>query len=95
MSTLRVTTLANADGTKRVFANTVVDGTAKKLVNFNKTDTVAIRSRFNASSINDNEGRDYTLDFTIAMSDTNHAAVFGWENTFKYYRRYDCYCRRH
>ena len=65
MSTLRVTTLTTQAGVE-VY-------TAKAWVNFNGTGTVAIRASGNVSSITDNGTGDYTVNFTVAMSDTNYA----------------------
>jgi hypothetical protein len=65
MSTLRVTTLATQAGVE-VY-------TAKAWVNFNGTGTVAIRASGNVSSITDNGTGDYTVNFTVAMSDANYA----------------------
>jgi hypothetical protein len=42
-------------------------------VNFNGTGTVAIRASGNVSSITDNAGGDYTINFTTAMPDANYA----------------------
>jgi len=42
-------------------------------VNFNGTGTVAIRASGNVSSITDNGVGDYTVNFIIAMPDTNYA----------------------
>jgi hypothetical protein len=69
MSTLRVTTLQNLSGTE-VY-------TAKAWVNFNGTGTVAIRAAGNVSSITDNGTGDYTVNFTVAMSDANYATTLG------------------
>jgi hypothetical protein len=44
-------------------------------VNFNGTGTVAIRASGNVSSITDNGTGKYTVNFTVAMVDTNYAAV--------------------
>jgi len=44
-------------------------------VNFNGTDTVAIRASGNVSSITDNGTGDYTVNFTTAMPDANYSAV--------------------
>jgi hypothetical protein len=46
-------------------------------VNFNGTGTVAIRGSGNVSSITDNGAGDYTLNFTVAMPDTNYSFVTG------------------
>lgn len=66
MSTLRVNTLATAAGVE-VY-------TAKAWVNFNGTGTVAIRASGNVSSITDNGTGDYTVNFTVAMTDANYSA---------------------
>ena len=48
---------------------------ARAWVNFNGTGTVAIRASGNVSSITDNGTGDYTVNFTVAMSDTNYSAI--------------------
>jgi hypothetical protein len=53
----------------------VINGSAKAWVNFNGTGTVAIRAAFNVSSITDNGTGQYTVNFTVAMPDTNYATV--------------------
>lgn len=60
--------LTTASGTAPSFA-------ARAWVNFNGTGVVAIRASGNVSSITDNGIGDYTLNFTIAMQDTNYATV--------------------
>ena len=55
-----------------------VSGTApiypcRAWVNFNGTGTVAIRGSGNVSSVTDNGTGDYTINFTIAMTDANYA----------------------
>ena len=65
MSTLRVNTLQNTSGVE-VY-------TAKAWVNFNGTGTVAIRAAGNVSSITDNGTGDYTVNFTVAMTNANYA----------------------
>jgi len=52
------------------------DFCARAWVNFNGTDTVAIRGSGNVSSITDNGVGDYTVNFTTAMPDTNFS-TFG------------------
>jgi hypothetical protein len=69
MSTLRVNTIQNQPGT----GAPSIDGLAKAWVNFNGTGTVAIRASFNVTSITDNGTGDYTVNFTVAMSDTSYA----------------------
>ena len=44
----------------------------KAWVNFNGTETVAIRAAYNVSSITDNGVGDYTVNFTTAMPDANY-----------------------
>ena len=46
---------------------------ARAWVNFNGTDTVAIRASGNVSSITDNGTGDYTVNFTTAMPDANYS----------------------
>jgi hypothetical protein len=48
---------------------------AKAWVNFDGTDTVAIRASFNVTSITDNGTGDYTVNFTTAMPDANYAVI--------------------
>jgi hypothetical protein len=48
---------------------------ARAWVNFNGTDTVAIRSSANVSSITDNNTGDYTVNFTSAMPDANYVGL--------------------
>jgi hypothetical protein len=67
MSTIKVTTIQNLAGVE-VY-------TAKAWVNFNGTGTVAIRASGNVSSITDNGTGDYTVNFTVAMVDTNYCVV--------------------
>ena len=75
MSTLRLTTISNQDGSATVPSQTVISGSAKAWINFDGTGTVAIRAAFNVSSITDNGTGDYTLNFTTALSDANYAIV--------------------
>lgn len=65
MSTIKVTTIQNLAGTE-VY-------TAKAWVNFNGTGTVAIRASGNVSSITDNGTGNYTINFTVAMTDANYS----------------------
>jgi hypothetical protein len=67
MSTLKVTTIQNLSGTE-VY-------TAKAWVNFNGIGTVAIRASGNVSSITDNGTGDYTVNFTVALTDANYAVT--------------------
>lgn len=79
MSTIKVTTIQNLSGVE-VY-------TAKAWVNFNGTGTVAIRASGNVSSITDNGTGDYTVNFTVAMTDANYSAVVtsgGWGSAYNY-----------
>ena len=75
MSTLRLTTISNQDGSATVPSQTVISGSAKAWVNFNGTGTVAIRASFNVSSITDNGTGDYTINFTTAFADANYCVT--------------------
>jgi hypothetical protein len=61
-----VLTQFNASGSAPVYA-------ARAWVNFNGTNTVAIRASGNVSSITDNGTGDYTVNFTTAMPDANYS----------------------
>ena len=50
---------------------------ARAWVNFDGTGTVTIRASGNVSSITDNGTGDYTVNFSIELSDTNYAVVLG------------------
>jgi hypothetical protein len=62
----RITTALNASGSAPIYA-------CRAWVNFNGTDTVAIRASGNVSSITDNGTGDYTVNFTTAMPDANYS----------------------
>jgi hypothetical protein len=49
--------------------------TCRAWVNFNGTGTVAIRADFNVSSITDNGTGNYTMNFNVAMPDTDYAVT--------------------
>jgi hypothetical protein len=76
MSEIRVTTLKDTSGGNSSSTADIFSGRAKAWVNFNGTNTVAIRANFNVNSITDNGTGDYTVNFSNAMSDANYA-VFG------------------
>jgi hypothetical protein len=65
----------NASGSAPVYA-------ARAWVNFNGTGTPAIRASGNVSSITDNGTGNYTLNFAVALPDTNYCPVFGNEGGF-------------
>jgi hypothetical protein len=77
MSTLRLTTISNQDGSATVPSQTVISGSAKAWVNFNGTGTVAIRASFNVTSITDNGTGNYTVNFTTAFADASYSCVTG------------------
>jgi len=59
-------TIVDANGTQ-------IGTFCRAWVNFNGTGTVAIREKFNVSSITDNGTGDYTINFTNAMPDANYS----------------------
>jgi hypothetical protein len=69
LSPLRLRDALNASGSAPIYA-------CRAWVNFNGTDTVAIRASGNVSSITDNGTGDYTVNFMTAMPDVNYSAVF-------------------
>jgi hypothetical protein len=56
-------------------SDNVAKRAAKAWVNFNGTGTVAIRGSLNVSSITDRSTGNYTVNFTVAMSDVNYSAL--------------------
>jgi len=44
---------------------------------FNGTGSIAINDDYNVTSLNDNGTGDYTVNFSITMSSTNYALVYG------------------
>lgn len=72
MSTLRVDTVQSTSGVERYLA--------QAWVNFNGTGTVAIRNDGNVSSITDGGVGNYTVTFSNAMADANHATVHAFTN---------------
>ncbi|MDO8985348.1 pyocin knob domain-containing protein [Cypionkella sp.] len=63
-----IPTALNASGSAPIYA-------CRAWVNFNGTNTVAIRSSGNVSSITDNGVGNYTVNFTTAMDDADFSAV--------------------
>lgn len=63
-----IPSVLNASGSAPMFA-------CRAWVNFDGTGVVAIRASGNVSSITDNGTGDYTVNFTTAMADANHAAI--------------------
>ena len=50
-----------------------VQGLAKAWVNIDGTGTIASRDSFNVSGLVDNGTGDYTINFSVSMSDTNYS----------------------
>ena len=71
----RVITLADSAGANTSTPAEISSGRAKAWVNFNGTGTVAIRASYNVSSITDNGVGSYTVNFTTALVDANHAVA--------------------
>ena len=51
----------------------LVQGLAKTWVNFNGTGTIAARDSFNVSGLVDNGTGDYTINFSVSMSNANYS----------------------
>jgi len=68
-----IKTLFNASGSAPVYA-------CRAWVNFNGSGTVAIRESGNVSSITDNGSGNYTVNFSVAMPDTNYMYASGLTN---------------
>tara|TARA_R110000803_G_scaffold61043_1_gene120734 strand:+ start:243 stop:617 length:375 start_codon:yes stop_codon:yes gene_type:complete len=75
MSTIKANTLLHSDGTTTTQPSipALAPAMARLWVNFNGTDTVAINSAYNVSSITDNATGDYTVNFSITLSNINYA----------------------
>jgi hypothetical protein len=68
MSTIKVDTWQDRAGTQDFYG-------ALAWVNFDGTGTPAIRASGNVSSITDNATGDYTVNFTVAMTDANYSSA--------------------
>lgn len=73
MSTIKVDTLQDTGG-KGWYP-------ARVWVNFNGTGTIAIRDDGNVSSLTDNTTGDYTINFSNALTDADHAMSGAITNT--------------
>ena len=67
MSTLRVDTVQSVAGVERFLSHA--------WVNFNGTGVIAIRQDGNVTSLTDGGNGVYTINFTSALADANHATV--------------------
>lgn len=68
--TLTISTLS--DGTNSTSATNCIQGSAKAWVSFNGVSTASIRASYNVSSVTRLQAGDYTINFTVAMSDANY-----------------------
>jgi len=78
MSSLQVDNIQTYNSNPPVIKNvsgTQVGTFCRAWVNFNGTNTVAIRASFNVSSITDNGTGDYTVNFTSALADGNYSIL--------------------
>ncbi|MCK9549635.1 hypothetical protein [Aquamicrobium sp.] len=66
---------------KYVDDNASSPGVAKAWVNFNGTNTVAIRDSFNVSSITDNGVGDYTINFAAPLGNAKYACAMSTEGS--------------
>lgn len=73
MSTARFDKWENTNGTENY--------KVRAWVTFNGTGTVAIRAAGNVSSITDNGGGDYTVNFTSALPDGNYCVLLTGDNS--------------
>jgi hypothetical protein len=70
-----VTTAGSIDVTGEGNSTTtnLQQGLAKTWVNFNGTGTIAARDSFNVSGLVDNGTGDYTINFSVSMSNANYS----------------------
>ena len=78
MSTLSVSNIT--DGTDTVETGYVVNGSAKVLVNFNGSGTIAARDSVNLASLTDSGTGQYKINFTNSFSNSNYTAQCNTEN---------------
>jgi len=75
MSTIKVNNLQNASGGSNSTPEEIQQGRAKAWVNFNGSNTVAIRNDYNVSSITDTGTGAYKVNMSNAMANTNYAVT--------------------
>jgi len=80
MSLIKADDLQNASGGIPTVKGQKLIPTA--WVNFNGTGTVAIRDSENVSSITDNSTGMYTVNFAVAMANSNYAAQLSADGTY-------------
>jgi len=76
---LKVNTIQTGDGLQSIGTERLIKGSAAAWVNFNGQGTIAIREAYNVSSLVDNNTGDYTINFTVAMPDTNYVFAGGYQ----------------
>ena len=67
MSTLKVNSIQDTGGNNGLTPSELKNGLCRLWVNFNGRNTVSIRRSKNVSSITDNGGGDYTVNFSVTM----------------------------
>jgi len=75
MSTLKTSNIQDTSGNNNSTPEQINQGRAKAWVNFDG-DPVGIRDSFNVSSITENGGGDYTVNFATNMSSVNYVPLF-------------------
>ena len=75
MSTLKTANIQDTSGNNNSTPEQINQGRAKAWVNFDG-DPVGIRDSFNVSSITENGGGDYTVNFTTNMSSASYVPLF-------------------
>ena len=73
MSEIRATTISDEAGTGPI--TLTKQSAAKAWVNFNGTGTPSIRGSENVSSLTDNAGGDYDINFTNNMANANYCTT--------------------
>jgi len=67
----------DAKGRVTTISTQAIPSTPAAWVNFNGVGTIAIRASGNVSSITDDGVGSYTVNFSVALNDTNYCPVFG------------------
>lgn len=74
MSTLKLSTISNPEGTSTAAVNAVISGYAKAWVQYNAVTQVILAS-YNVSSVTYVSTGQFTVNFTNAFADTNYAVT--------------------
>ena len=74
MSTLKVNTIQNTSAAHSSTPEEIAQGRAKAWVNYNQMDN-NVRDSFNVSSVTDNSGWNFTINFSTNFSNTNYVPV--------------------